>query len=103
MILHQNNLVNLKDAVRYGDLLKEHGEELSEDELILVKKCVLAIRKIESAKYVSSGGSKVALAVVAVIAAIVVILGILCSVLFFGRAKVATVDRGANENIEMMY
>ncbi len=101
--LAQNNIANLKDAVRYADLLKEHGEELTEDEQSLVKKCVLAIRKIESGKSVSSGGSKVALAVVAVIAAIVVILGIFCSVLVFGRAKVATVDRGANEAVEMMY
>lgn len=101
--LSQNDIAYLKDAVRYSDLLKEHGEELTEDELGLVKKCVLAIRKIESGKYVSSGGSKVAIAVVAIIAAILIVLGILSSVLIFGRAKMASVDRESYATTEMMY
>ncbi len=101
--LAQNDIAYLKDAVRYSDLLNEHGEELTEDELILVKKCVLAIRKIESGKFVSSGGSKASIAVVAIIAAILVILGILCSVLMFGRAKMVSVDMDSYTNAEMMY
>ncbi|MEE0947075.1 MAG: DUF898 family protein [Acutalibacteraceae bacterium] len=85
--LTQNKLDYLKEAVRYGDLLIESGEELSEDEQTAIKKCVLAIRKIESAKSVSSGGGKVVLAVVAVIAVITILLGIVCSLFMFKRAE----------------
>lgn len=100
--LSQNDIAYLKDAVRYFDLLKEHGEELTEDELGLVKKCVLAIRKIESGKSVSSGGGKVVLAVIAIIAVLTIIIGLVCSLFMFKRTAVS-MDRHDRPAVEAVY
>lgn len=76
-------LPHLKNAVRYGDLLQESGEELTDEEQALLKKCILAIRRIESAVTVSSNAGKAELIAVAVLVAISVILGLIGSLALF--------------------
>ncbi len=79
----------LKNAVRYGDLLKENNEELTEDEQQIVKKCVLAIRRIESSlKVSSSNAGKIALVVIAALVGVSIALGAIFS-LFKVRAGVS--------------
>ncbi len=72
----------LKETVRCGDLLKESSEELTAEEQELYKKCVLAIRKIESGIVKASGGGKIAAIVIAAVLAFFLILGVLCAALF---------------------
>ncbi len=84
----KDSLPWLKEAVRFGDLLIEGGEELSEEEQGLLKKCVLEIRRIESGTIKkSSGAGKVVAIVIAAMAALLLILGLL-SMLFL-RAETA--------------
>lgn len=68
-----NALATLKEAKRYADLYELSGETLTEQEAELIKKCLLMIRRIESAagKPAKSG----AVAIIAVVAAAVVLLG----------------------------
>ena len=69
-------LQQLKNAVRYGDRLIEGGEELTAEEQEILKKCVLAIRRIESSiKAASTGAGKIALIVVAAFVALSLVLG----------------------------
>lgn len=78
----------LKEAVRYGDLLIEGGEELNEEEQNLLKKCVMEIRRIESGVLKkSSGAGKIAAIVIVAVAALLLILGLL-SMLFMRTANV---------------
>lgn len=79
----------LKNAVRMGDLLMEGGETLTEEEQGLLKKCVLAIRRIESSVVHSSNAGKAVLIAVAAVLAITLILGLLGSLLFGMRSGVA--------------
>ncbi len=77
------SLEYLKKAVRYGDLLLESGIELTEEELAVIKKCVMAIRKSESSAVVSKGnGGKIAAIVIAVILAVSILFGAISTLLF---------------------
>ncbi len=79
----KTSLENLKKAVYFGDLLNESGEALSEQEQTLIKKCVLAIRKIESSWVKRSGGAgKIAAIVVAVLLLIIMIFSALSMLIF---------------------
>lgn len=70
------SLDDLKKAVRFGDILVESGEALSEEEQTLVKKCVLAIRRIESSIVKKRGGGMIAVVIVAVLLALMILLGV---------------------------
>lgn len=76
---NRNALVALKEAVRLGDLLVESGETLNEEEQVLLKKCVLAIRKIESAWMKRSGSGAIVAVVIAAVMALLVLIGVALS------------------------
>lgn len=87
--LSTSSLDDLKKAVRFGDILMESGEALSEEEQGLIHQCVLLIRKLESAlvKTKSSAG-KIAAIIIAAILLITLILGVMSAV-FMGTVPVA--------------
>ncbi len=88
-----------KEAVRCADLLVESHENLSEEEAALAKKCVLAIRRIESSQVASSGTKAVVIAVVAALVGIPLIIGILAAILAFFRLSSPS-DHGYNSGYE---
>lgn len=66
----------LERAVRYGDLLKESGASLTNEEKFLKKKCIFAIRRIKSASKPTSGGGAVAAIILAILIGIPLVLGL---------------------------
>ena len=66
-------LNELKEAIRLRDLLVENENEITSDNAELIQKCVLAVRRIESAKKVGKSGAKVAAAIGIGIAALLVL------------------------------
>lgn len=80
---NKDSLAALKEAVRLGDLLVESGETLNEEEQALLKSCVLAIRKLESAWVKKRGGGAIVAVVIAAVVAFLVMLFIAISMLLF--------------------
>lgn len=78
----------LKKAVRYGDLLIESNETMTDEEQALYKKCVLAIRRIKSALPPSKKG-KVALIILLVLVGIPLILGLIVGAIALIRVPFA--------------
>lgn len=66
----------LERAVRYGDLLKESGASLTNEENLLKKKCIFAIRRIKSASKPASGGGAVVAVIFAILIGIPLVLGL---------------------------
>ena len=73
----KESLSTFKKVVRYADLLKECGEELSVDESRFVKDCTFAIRRIQSQLAKSSVGNTVLAIVIALFIGISLVVGII--------------------------
>ncbi len=69
-------LLKLESAIRFADMLKEAGVELTEEEEGLIYDCTVLARKLKAAKPVKTG-SKKWMIVIAVIAAVLLLLGII--------------------------
>jgi len=76
----KESLPTLKKVVRYGDLLKECGEELSGDEIRFVKDATFAIRRIQCQMAKSSAGNTVLAVVIAVFIGIPLVAGIIAGI-----------------------
>lgn len=72
----KNALPALKQAVYYGDLLKESQESLTDQEAGLLQKCEFAIRRIQSQKEPSSVG-KVIAAVIGVVLGLSIVIALI--------------------------
>ncbi len=93
----QAALPAFREAVRCGDLLAESGEALSAEEQGLLKKCTMAIRRIESGvQKKSSGAGKIAAIVIAVVLAVLLLLAFV-STLLFKRVAVPQFDASGND------
>ena len=83
----KNALPVLKCAVRYADLLQENRETLTQEEMLLVQKCVYAIRRIQSALPPSSGG-KILGVIIAILIGVPILLALIIGVFkLFSRAS----------------
>lgn len=76
----KESLPTFKEVVRYADLLKASGEELSVDEVRFVKDCTLAIRRIQSQLAKVSAGKTVLAIVIAVFIGIPLVVGVIACV-----------------------
>lgn len=77
---NKDALPALKEAVRYADLLAENQEELTEEEQGLVKRCLFAIRRIQS-KLPPSNAGKVVGIVIGVLVGVPVVLALIAGVI----------------------
>ena len=81
-----NDLQKINNALRFADILKECGQELTEEENQLIYNCEILARRLKSAKP-EVKKSKAWVAIVAVIVAILLFIGVVVSaiaaVLFF--------------------
>jgi len=103
---NKESLAALKEAVRLSDLLAESGETLNEEEQALLKNCVLAIRKLESAWVKKRGGGAVVAVVIAAVVAFLVMLFIAISMFLFRGVPVmdsrpATLNGEYSSSVDM--
>ena len=94
----KESLPTFKKVVRYADLLKECGEELSVDEIRFVKEATFAIRRIQSQLAKSSAGKTVLAIVIAVFIGIPLVVGVIACVGFLFMRQVP-IKNGVDMNL----
>ncbi len=100
---NKNALPALKNAVRYADLLKENQETLTEEEQGLVKRCMFAIRRIQSRIPPSNSGKIVGI-VIGVLVGVPVVIALIAGVIALFTKSVfnsPTPDFGGNSYSEV--
>ncbi|MBO5322396.1 MAG: DUF898 family protein [Clostridia bacterium] len=81
--IEENNLEKLNNALRFADILKECGNKFGEKEIKLIYNCELLARKLKAEKPIATK-SKVGIIVVAIIAAFVMLIGIVFGAICVG-------------------
>ena len=94
----KESLPTFKKVVRYADLLKECGEELSVDEIRFVKEATFAIRRIQSQLAKTSAGKTVLAIVIAVFIGIPLVVGVIACVGFLFMRQVP-IKNGVDMNL----
>ena len=99
--INEENLPKLESAIRFAEILKECGLELSSEEESLINNCVIASRKLKAAKPVVKK-SKVWVIIVAAIVAFLMFIGVIggAVAIFLLKAPVAEGPAMSNGVVE---
>ncbi|MBO5211889.1 MAG: DUF898 family protein [Clostridia bacterium] len=73
--LNESDLARLESAIRFADILKECGQEFSNEEVSLIDNCVITARKLKAEKPIARK-SKVGVIIIAAIVAFLMFIGV---------------------------